>query len=122
MRPKLDEFRPSNEELNTLRTAGLTRVQIAVKYDVPLSRVKRWLRELDVAPRANKVIHSKPKIRIREKQRYGSFDDDSLMEKAKAVLGDRMGEKRHIGYTLDGRPVSSWQIAQAAKIPVRTRA
>lgn len=93
-----------------------------MKYDVPLSRVKRWLRELDVAPRANKVIHSKPKIRIREKQRYGSFDDDSLMEKAKAVLGDRMGEKRHIGYTLDGRPVSSWQIAQAAKIPVRTRA
>lgn len=123
MRPKIiEEFRPSNEELNALRNAGLTRIQIAVKYDVPLSKVKRWLRELDVIPRTNKIVPSKPKIRVREKHKYGNFDDESLMEKAKAILGDRMSEKRYIGYMLDGRPVSSWQIAKAAALPIKNRA
>lgn len=118
MQRKKEDIRPTNEELSRLREAGLTRIAIAVQYEVPLSRVKRWLRELDVAPRATKLSTSKPQIRVREKQKYGNFEEQSLMEKAKNVLGDRMTEKRYIGYILDGRPVSSWQIAEAAGFPI----
>lgn len=124
MRPKSeDNNRPSNVELNALREAGLTRIQIAVKYDVPLSRVKRWLRELEIVPRATKVIHSKPKARVREKKQTNVFfDSESLMEKAKKILGNRMGEKKHLGYILDGRPVSSWQILKAANLSIKSAA
>lgn len=121
MQRKKEDIRPTNEELSRLREAGLTRIAIAVQYDVPLSRVKRWLRELDVAPRATKVTASKPQIRVREKQKYGNFEEQSLMEKAKNVLGDRMSEKKYIGYMLDGRPVSSWQIASAAGFPIKRK-
>lgn len=110
--------KPSTEELNKLREAGLTRIQIAVKYDVPLSTVKKWLRDIDIVPRSNKAEASKPRVRVREKDRNAKLNQESLMEKAKNILGDRMTEKRHIGYLLDGRPVSSWRIAQAAGLDV----
>lgn len=116
-----EDFRPNNKELDALRQAGLTRIQIAVRYDVPLSRVKRWLRELDIVPRANRNNQSKPKIRVREKHRYANFEEESLMDKAKAILGTRMTEKKHIGYLLDGRPVSSWQIAKEAGLKIERK-
>lgn len=110
--------KPPVEELNKLREAGLTRIQIAVKYDVPLSTVKKWLRNIDIIPRANKSENSKPKVRIREKNKISNLNHESLMEKAKNILGDRMTEKKHLGYLLDGRPVSSWQIARAAGLHI----
>lgn len=104
---------PTTEELMGLRNSGLTRQQIADKFGVSLSQVKRWIADMNVEPRRNK--RSK-RGQGENRPRYASLDEGvPLMEKAKQILGPRLQED-HRGYLLDGRPVSSWKVVEAAKL------
>lgn len=115
-----DAAAPSKEEMDALREAGKTRQQIADHFGVTLSAVKRWIASLGVVDRKSRR-QPKEVTRPREKPRYQPLDDgESLMDKAKAVLGKRMGED-HRGYILDGRPCSSWQIVNAAGLELKPR-
>lgn len=106
---------PPKEELETLRKAGKTRDEIALIYNVSLSRVKRWIKELSIdtddAPRAA----NSPKARSKAEKRRALGDDDglTLMEKARAILGKRVSED-YRGYLLDCRPVRVDVLVRAA--------
>lgn len=93
---------PDREELIKLRQSGLNREQLAEYYGVALSRVKRWIKELDIpsVPRTT----DKPKVRPSEGVELGQDYGLTIIERAKKVLGVRMGED-YRGYLLDGRPV-----------------
>lgn len=95
---------PDRTELIKLRQQGLNRDQIAEHYGVALSRVKRWIKELDI-PAAPEYAGRREKIKSSEGETLGLDHGLTLVERAKSVLGPRMGEDRHRGYLLDGRPV-----------------
>lgn len=108
------------ETINALRRGGKTRPEIATILGVSLSKVKRILSSVDAEPRATKAAaeRARPKQRVREKQNYVDPEEgEGLMERAKVVLGARMGEK-HGCYTLDGLPTSSWSVLKAAGLSV----
>lgn len=104
---------PPKEDLEKLRNAGKTRDEIALIYNVSLSRVKRWIKELSIdvddAPRGV------ARARSREEKRRSMGEDDglTLMEKARAILGKRIGED-YRGYLLDNRPVRIDVLVKAA--------
>lgn len=107
---------PTRDELIRLREEqGMTREKIAEHFEVSLTTVRRWIKEMDI-PRPTKQIISKRDSHL---SRYGEIIADpgdglTLMERVKAVLGDRLTEKRGIGYFLDGRHVSTQAIVHAA--------
>jgi len=105
---------PTQSELQALRDQGASRADMAAHYGVSLSRVKRWISELDVQPRP---LKSKPAPSQREKPTtiLPLESGLSLMERCKQILGARMSED-HRGYLLDGRPASSSQILRAAGV------
>lgn len=92
---------PNREELIKLRQDGLNREQIAEYYGVALSRVKRWIKDLEIPeiPRT-----PKQKFRPSEGADLGQDYGLTILERAKKVLGNRMTED-YRGYLLDGRPV-----------------
>lgn len=91
-----------------LREQGMNREQIAIYYGVKLSRVKRWIRELDI-----------PAIRNRKNKLNAGvarFEEGlTVIEKARIVLGKRMSED-YRGYLLDRRPVRVDVLLRAAGI------
>ncbi len=103
---------PSREDLIALREKGFNRDKIAEYYGVPLSRVKRWIRDMDIP-----VIEGKrrdtdtPPI----KRQKRSEDGLTVLERARRVLGKRMSED-YRGYLLDGRPVRIDYLLQVAGI------
>lgn len=118
----------TKEELDALRAQGKTREQIAEKFGVTVSRVKRWILTLGVSRRQVKEVE-KPKdpfidaavdmgtlLPVGGKPAYTPKIDDgiTLMDRCKVILGQRMGED-HRGYLLDSRPVSTQQIINAAR-------
>lgn len=112
---------PTKAEVDALRTEGKTRAEIAKHFGISLSKLKRLIVDLDVVPRMTKIEikRNQPKQRIREKPVYNNPEEgETLMDKAKAVLGDRMGEKYGC-YTLDGRPINSWGLMKAAGLSPR---
>lgn len=93
----------------------MTREQIKDYYGVSLTTVRRWIKELKV-PRPSKQARN---TQSRHLTRFGEIvaePDDGLtvMERATAILGSRLTEKRGMGYFLDGRPVSSAKVVAAA--------
>ena len=107
---------PTREELIHLReTKGMTREQIADHYEVSLTTVRRWIKELKV-PRPTKAArHQRSKHLSRSGEIIAEPDDGlTVMEKARSILGERASERRGLGYFLDGRPVSSRRIIEAA--------
>lgn len=96
----------------------MKRQAIADALGVSLSQVKRWLEVLPIPERASQDHRKRLAAdSVRERPRYADIQEDGLskMQKAKIILGNRMGEN-HVGYTLDGRPASSMQIARAANL------
>ena len=115
---------PSKEELNGMRQAGRTRIDIAQAYDVSLYVVKRWIADLGIEERHTKAAEriARPPRDGQDKKRYASLDDgETLMEKAAVLLGKRLGED-HRGYILDGRPSNTAAILRAAHLSLKTAA
>jgi predicted transcriptional regulator len=101
--------------LDVLREEGKSRQEIADALGVTIYQVKRWISAFGVKPKKVQKT-SKPPTKQREKPRYVALDEGmTVMNMAKVVLGPRMGED-HRGYTLDGRPCSSWQLLKAAGV------
>lgn len=106
---------PTKEELEALRAEGKTREEIAAIYNVALSQVKRWISSLKVA---KKIVRREPSQVPQAVRPAVVMEDDGLtvMEKAKRILGDRLTEKRGVGYLLDGRVVNTDVLLQAAGV------
>jgi hypothetical protein len=111
---------PPREELIALREAGCDREAIATRYQVTLSRVKRWVRDLAIpSPRELKP----PPEKEPEEPSHGVLLDPEegipLMERCKARLGPRMSECRRTGrYTLDGQRVRVADVVAAAGLAI----
>lgn len=107
---------PTRDDLIRLREdEGMTREQIADFYDVSLTTVRRWIKDLKV-PRPSKQARNLPSKPL---TRFGEIvadpdDGITVMERAEQILGDRFSERRGLGYFLDGRPVSSRRVVEAA--------
>ena len=115
---------PTRDDLINLREAkGMTREQIAEHYDVSLATVRRWIKELKV-PRPSKQVRYKEPSHLTRLGEIVAEPDDGLtvMEKAKDILGDRLVEKRGLGYFLDGRPASSIKVVHAAGLKMKDEA
>ena len=107
---------PTREELIKLReTQGLTREQIAEHYEVSLTTVRRWIKELNI-PRPTKQARQQRNKNISRTGEIIAEPDDgmTIMDRAKAVLGDRLTERRGMGYYLDGKPVNSRRVIEGA--------
>lgn len=108
---------PPRADLVALREKGLSRDEIAAHYKVPLSRVKRWIGfygiETSTAPMK---AHAAARTRA-ERRRAVDGDGMTLVEKARVVLGQRMGEDFR-GYLLDGRPVRLDTLMRAAGLVI----
>ncbi len=92
---------PSRDELIALREQGMNREKIAAYYGVPLSRVKRWIQEMDIPVIEGKRRETDTPPLKRQKR---SDDGLTVLERARRILGKRMSED-YRGYLLDGRPV-----------------
>jgi len=107
---------PTRDDLIRLREdEGMTREQIADYYEVSLTTVRRWIKELKV-PRPSKQARNQTS---RPLTRFGEIiaePDDGLtiMERAESILGSRFETRRGLGYFLDGRPVSTRRVVEAA--------
>lgn len=110
-------FTPSREELTDLRDQGLNREEIAAHYDVTLSRVKRWLKKQGFNRPERRVLVDPVNVPVADLP----FDHGmTMIERAKAALGNRLAEDRHRGYLLDGRVTSSEKVIEAARLkPVK---
>ena len=107
---------PTRDNLIRLREdKGMTREQIADYYGVSLTTVRRWIKELKV-PRPTKHARNQPsKLRALFGETITDPDDGfTVMELAEQILGDRPVIKRHHGFVLDGRPVNTRTVVEAA--------
>lgn len=107
---------PTRDDLIRLREKeGMTREQIAEHYDVSLTTVRRWIKELKV-PRPSKQARVQQTRHLSREGAIIADPDDGMtvMERARSILGARCTERRGVGYILDGRPVSSRAVVHAA--------
>lgn len=109
---------PTRIELINLReNRKLTREQIAEHYDVSLTTVRRWIKELNVPRPSKQVKYERFPGMTRTGEIVAEPDDGfTLLDKAKTLLGDRLIEKRGKGYFLDGRPCNVYKILEAAGV------
>lgn len=108
---------PDREELIKLRQQGLNREQIAKHYGVALSRVKRWVSELDL-PEVPARASKREKIKFSEGVPLSVDHGLTIIEQAQNILGPRMTEDRNRGYLLDGRLVRIDILLRAAGLAV----
>lgn len=107
---------PTRDDLIRLREdEGMTRDQIAKHYEVSLTTVRRWIKDLKI-PRPTKQARNQPRKPL---TRFGEIvaepdDGMTIMERAEQILGPRLTERRGVGYILDGRPVSSRRVVESA--------
>lgn len=102
---------PPAEEIQVLRDEGLNREEIADRYGVSLTTVKRWIKTYEIKK------PSKAGGGRRTDQRSRRLPSDwglTVLDKAKKILGDRLVEDRWKGYLLDGRPVRTDAVIAAA--------
>jgi hypothetical protein len=108
-----DSVTPPRDEIVDLRMAGMTRDDIADHFGVSVSRVKRWIIDMDIPA----VRRRKPGKVYATDIAFGDDHGLTLIEKAKRALGARMGQDFR-GYLLDGRPVKVDVLVQAAGLTV----
>jgi len=112
---------PTRDELINLReTEGLTREQIAEHYQVSLTTVRRWIKEMKI-PRPSKQARNAQTSPL---SRFGEIiaepdDGITIMERAQMILGSRLVERRGVGYILDGRPSSTRKVVHAAGLKLK---
>lgn len=112
---------PSKDEIESLRSQGLTRQEIADHFGVNISQVKRWISGLQVTKKiVRKPSEHKP---TRPSKGVTLPEDDGLtvLEKAKRILGPRFVEKKGVGYLVDGRIVNTDEILSLAGVPYPAR-
>lgn len=115
---------PTRDDLIRLReTEGMTREEIADHYEVSLTTVRRWIKELKV-PRPSKQARNTQANHLSRIGEIIAEPDDGMtvMDQAKAILGARLTEKRGMGYFVDGRPVSSTAVVHAAGLKMKDEA
>jgi hypothetical protein len=109
---------PPKAELESLRTNGKNRDEIAAHYGVSLSRVKRWIAEHEIKPSlAPRKSHVMARNKAEKRRACGEEDGLTLIEKARVILGKRMSED-YRGYLLDGRPVRIDTLARVAGLTI----
>jgi transposase len=107
---------PTREDLIKLReTDGMTREQIAEHYSVSLTTVRRWIKDLKI-PRPTKQARN---TRASHLTRFGEIvaepdDGITVMERAQAILGTRLTERRGYGFYLDGKPANTAAVIHGA--------
>lgn len=106
---------PTREQLLELRAQGYTREQISERFEVGMSTVRRWIKDMNI-PRPAKQVRYKEAAPLKKVGALVLDPDDgmTLIEKAQKSLGDRLKEKRGVGYILDGRHVSTAAVVKAA--------
>lgn len=111
----LDTPMPDRDELMKLRADGMSREKIAEYYGVALSRVKRWIKVLEIP--TSYQGNGKSKIKASEGIILGTDYGLTNIEKARVVLGKRMSQD-YRGYLLDGKVVRLDILLSAAGIQV----
>lgn len=105
---------PTREDLISLREQGMNRDDIAEYYGVPLSRVKRWIKEMDIPVIEGRRRKTDTPV-LKRSRRLSPDDGMTVLEKARKILGKRMSED-YRGYLLDGRPVRIDYLLQVAGV------
>lgn len=108
----MPQKKPTKRQLLALRKK-LTRKEIASKFGVSLSCVKGWIAAY------NHGEPTKKQIRVRKKKIPKLEDGFTLMEIAKAILGERLSEDWR-GYLLDGRLCSTDVVMRAASLKYKS--
>lgn len=91
-----------------------TNIEIAEKYGVSTSTVKRWIRSYNIPHREkNTTSHI-----INERKKPSPQTGLGLMDRARSILGSRLTEDR-IGYKLDGRYARTDSILKAANLAIK---
>lgn len=103
---------PTKEELLALREQ-FTNVQIAAKFNISTSTLKRWIKGYDIPHRIKKKPVVTPNTNTKPKLSLQS--GIGLMDRARLILGKRLTEDK-IGYKLDGRYARTDTILNAAKL------
>lgn len=117
--PQTDE--QTTARMESMRASGATRLEIAAALGMSISKVKRWIAKFDIAPRPRKNAEENAArvVAHNERPRYANPEEgETLLEKAKTVLGRRLGED-HRGYLLDGRPSNTAAILKAAGLRLK---
>jgi transposase len=100
-----------------MRQQGLSRDDIAAHYGVALSRVKRWIKQLDIPAVTNRSEEAMRKNRSPGANAVGDDFGLTLIERAKNTLGPRVSQD-YRGYLLDGRPVRVDILVRSAGLDV----
>ena len=98
------------DQITELRDEGLRREEIAAELECSIHTLKRLIADLKI-PR-------KPAKRGKKKKSGALIlqppDCRTVLDRAREVLGERVGELKGFGYTLDGRPCNTDRIVAAA--------
>lgn len=107
---------PTRDELIRLREdEGMTREQIADHYEVSLTTVRRWIKELKIPRPSKQARNQTTKLYKRFGELVADPDDGiTIMERAEQILGTRLTYSRNRGRMLDGRPVHTRKVVEAA--------
>ncbi len=112
---------PTRDELIELREAqGMTREQIAEHFEVSLTTVRRWIKEMKIPRPSKQVRYREPSNLTRLGEIVAEPDDGlTILEQAQQILETRLTEKRGFGYMLDGKPASIDKIVKAAGLKMK---
>ena len=107
---------PTLERMIELReNQGLTREEIAAHYNVSVTVVRRWIKELGVPRRTRKTKTRKHKHLSASGEIIAKpISGLTVLEKARIILDHRLVERHGYGYYLDGRPAKIDNILSAA--------
>jgi uncharacterized protein YjcR len=101
------KVKPPRDELVDCREENMTLDEIATIYEVSSSTIKRWLRSYELVQKRGVKSQVVPVVPANRRM-------DSLLDRAKMVLGRRVTEHRTRGYFLDGRAVKADDLIIAA--------
>lgn len=108
---------PPREKIIDLRfEKGMTREDIAEYFDVSITTVRRWIKEMDIPRPTRRTRPKRPKHLTTTGEIVANLGDGyNDLERARTKLGGRVVEFRHRGYFLDGRPATAEEIIAATQ-------
>jgi len=101
-----------SDQITELRDEGLRREEIAAELECSIYTLKRLIADL-------KIPRKPAKRGKKKKKKSGALilqppDYRTVLDRARVVLGERVGELKGVGYTLDGQPCNTYRIVAAA--------